>query len=435
MKNLNIGILLISYFIFSSSAWASERLLEAAFDLNLKAVTQYIAEGDNPSYTDTDGQNAIHLTLAGLLIRTSSQNKAYELIDYLVARGVSINQKTNKGNPPIALVLCNWCDSSTFALIEFLASRGADVNALVNGQPLFSHFFQSFHKESTAFSSFIARLDPNSFGNLGQSPIKVTPLMYAAYKGSAADVNSLLEKGASANFSEPVYSTALDYALLSDRDIYEKVKILVASNANLNPVPLAGRSPYLPLENAFNLYARDDSSRDLQFEMLHFLYDRGARLSGKPLPSAIYSYSIRSGTSERYFDKKKLALFISFLGPGGVNAVRRVFSYPTLIGDAFGDRSIDAIEYLLSVGADPFLKAVPSHDAGKEVETESQICFLFNSITTGRTPITGSWIISKLDHSGLKSAICSGQQTLLNVASERMESHQFDYFKSLIEKC
>ena len=99
---------------------ADRALLEAAFDEDIKAVKQHLADGADVNAKDKfyGGTSLHHAAKAG----------QKEIIELLIANGADVNAKDKDGETP----LHKASSSGEKEIIELLIAKGADVNAKDN---------------------------------------------------------------------------------------------------------------------------------------------------------------------------------------------------------------------------------------------------------------------------------------------------------------
>lgn len=152
-----------------------QKLLDAAFQLNLNAVKKHLKAGASVKKGDKDGCDALYnaISCLGQAEDSAVQEKQKSLVEFLIAEGADINKqyKYLSGWTPVMLA----ASGGQVAALGVLLAAGAD-----------------FEK-------------PDDY--------KFTPLMRAALNGRAAAVKMLLTQGADANKKNDSRADALKLAV------------------------------------------------------------------------------------------------------------------------------------------------------------------------------------------------------------------------------
>lgn len=196
------------------------RLLVAAEQGNLFAVTNLLDKGHHVDSTDEEGVNALH---------SAAANGNENVVRLLLSRGASLEARTIYGWT--ALMLASYYGHFTVCWI--LLQHKADIH--VNGELGSTALDCAARSGHVQIVALLIEADGQQVRN-GSPPKKLcleTPLMNAAQHGHEAALKLLLEKGADVNYREEITGwTALMLAALNGH--MTAAQILVDFGADTN---------------------------------------------------------------------------------------------------------------------------------------------------------------------------------------------------------
>lgn len=307
-------------------------------------VQQLIAGGEDVNHEDFLGATPLHWLF-------SQQNPNLESAEIIHRNGGNINSHDYQGNTPLEYAVRH---AASAAGVEWLLSKGADPNVKTEQ-------------------------------NL---------LLYALAKGKADIPKVLLEAGADPN--SPQHFPPLFHAMGLGRFLDEAVDLLLAHGAN--PVAVTNGN-VTPLA-----YAVRQSKPCRNLGVMRKVYEQAQR-RGTPYTAEQLSKAVSEYRGHGYHRE----LFEQFL-EWNVDVNQKIarkgggFTRPLIIACGDENADIDAIQHLLSLGADP---TFTNHDG----ETP-----LHAAILTG-APDTVLFLLETLDAQAIDQANNHGQ-TALHIACE-----------------
>ena len=242
-QKISFFIITIIIVIVQTTSYAQTNIFEAIQQNDTIALKQFLKNGTNPNYTDTDGLTPLLYT-AGMGLRTcarilikygadinmpdinygttplmfAAKYKQLEMCIFLVENGAEINKSDKEGN--IAL---NYAE----------ISENSDIYNYLQDTSIFSLkdleiFFLLLNNDTTKLKQILAKgADPNFENSQGS-----TPLLYCSYFGQIDCAKILINNGANINQETKIDNgTALMAAVLGNQ--YEMCVFLINNGADM----------------------------------------------------------------------------------------------------------------------------------------------------------------------------------------------------------
>lgn len=315
-------------------------------------VQQLIVEGEDVNYDDFLGATPLHWVFL-------QENPNLASAEIIHQNGGNINSQDYQGNTPLEYAVRH---AASAAEVEWLLAKGADPNVKT----------------------------------------KQNLLLYALAKGKMGILKMLLEAGADPN--SPRHFPPLFHAMGLGRFLDEVVDLLLAHGAN--PVAVTNGN-VTPLA-----YAVRQSKPCRNLSAMRKVYEQAQQRRGTPYTAEQLSKAVSEYRGHGYHRE----LFEQFL-EWNVDVNQKIarkgggFTRPLIIACGDENADIDAIQHLLSLGADPTLA---NHDG----ETP-----LHAAILTG-APDTVLFLLETLDAQAINQANNHGQ-TALHTACEIIHPNGF----------